>query len=140
MINKEVNTPMMEDGSSSFHPHARQVGDFLYVSGIIPRKLGKVKIPGVLYDEQEGIIGHDVEEQFVATLENLKHVLAAADTTIENIVDITVFLTDLDRDFRKFNKVYGKYLGHVNPARTTVQVPKLPSPVCIELKVIAIIK
>lgn len=139
MINKEINTNMMEDGSSSFHPHARQVGNFLFVSGIIPRTLGKELIPGVIYDDKGEIIDHDIDKQFVATLENLKHVLKAAGTTINNIVDVTVFLTNLERDFKKFNKIYGKYLGHINPARTTVQISKLPSPVCIELKVIAII-
>lgn len=78
MINKEINTNMMEDGSTSFHPHARQVGNFLFVSGIIPRTLGKELIPGVIYDDKGEIIGHDIDKQFVATLENLKHVLKAA--------------------------------------------------------------
>ncbi len=138
MINQVIHTNKMEDPSGSFHPHARRVGDFIFVSGLIARTLGQPKIPGVLYDSNGNVVGHDVEQQFLATLENLKHVLDAAGTSVEHIVDVTIFLTDLEKDFKKFNAIYGKHLGHVNPARTTVQVPRLPSPVCIELKVIAV--
>ena len=96
------------------------------------------QIPGVDYNEKGEITGFDIEKQFVATIENLEIVLKECGSSLENVVDITVFLTDIQRDFKKFNAIYGKYFGHINPARTTVEVSKFPSPVNIELKVIAI--
>lgn len=139
MRNIPINTEMMADGSGSFHPHARLVGDFLYVSGIIASKKGKIKIPGVVYDNDGHVIGHDVVKQFESTLENLEAALVAAGTTLKNVFDVTVFLTDIERDFKEFNRIYGEHFGGILPARTTVEVTRLPSPVCIELKVIAIV-
>ena len=139
MRNVEVNTTKMPDGTASFHPHARIVGDFVYVSGIIATKVGIEKIPGVIYDAAGGVIGHDVVEQFNSIIENLVHVLEEAGTSLENVIDVAVFLTDIDRDFKKFNQAYGKYFDQIKPARTTVEVSRFPSPVCIEMKVIAIL-
>lgn len=138
MKNIEINSDNLPEGKSSFHPHARIVGDFIYVSGIIARKKGLDKIPGVDYNETGDIIGFDIEKQFIATVENLDTLLKECGSSLENVIDITVFLTDIQRDFKKFNAVYGKYFGHINPCRTTVEVTRFPSPVNIELKVIAI--
>lgn len=132
-----INTTLMPDGASSFHPHARRVGGFIYVSGIIASKRELECIPGVQYGDNGEIIGHDVVVQFESTLENLLHVLDEAGSSLERVFDVTVFLTNIDRDFKKFNEIYGKYFSEIMPARTTVEVSRLPSPVCLELKVIA---
>jgi 2-aminomuconate deaminase len=138
IINKEINSSLLPSGVSSFHPHARQVGDFIYVSGLIARKLGQEKIPGVIYNETGEITGHDVTEQFRAIYENLVIILNEAGSSIEKVFDVTVFLTNIKDDFKKFNVVYGELLGKVNPCRTTIEVSKFPSPVCIEIKIIAL--
>jgi 2-aminomuconate deaminase len=138
MNNIEIHSDKLPDGRSSFHPHARIVGDFIYVSGIIARKKGIDQIPGVEYNDSGEIIGFDIEAQLIATIENLEIVLKECGSSLEKVVDITVFLTDIQRDFKKFNATYGRYFGHINPSRTTVEVSRFPSPVNIELKVIAI--
>ncbi|MBL7810767.1 MAG: RidA family protein [Bacteroidetes bacterium] len=138
MKNLEYHSEALPEGRSSFHPHARVVGDFIYISGIIARKKGISEIPGVSYDGAGNVTGFDVVEQFEAIVDNLKILLEELDSSLENIIDITVFLTDIGRDFRKFNEVYGKHFAHIMPCRTTVEVTRFPSPVCIELKVIAI--
>lgn len=138
MDNIEIHSDQLPEGRTSFHPHARIVGDFIFVSGIIARKKGQDAIPGVEYGLDGSVIGFDVEEQFLATVENLELLLEECGASLEQIVDITVFLTDIQRDFKKFNQVYGKVFGKINPSRTTVEVSRFPSTVCLELKVIAI--
>ncbi len=132
-----INTHKMPDGTPSFHPHARRVGSFIYVSGIIATKKGLEQIPGVQYGENGQIIGQDVVKQFESTIENLRFVLDEAGSSLDRVFDVTVFLTNIDRDFKLFNEIYGKYFSDIMPSRTTVEVTRLPSPVCIELKVIA---
>jgi 2-aminomuconate deaminase len=136
--NIEIHSDFMPEGRSSFHPHARIVGNFIYISGIIARKKDLAEIPGVTYDESGKAIAHDVEAQFESIVENLKMLLDEINSSIENIIDITVFLTDIGRDFKKFNQVYGKHFSTIMPCRTTIEVSRFPSDVCIELKVIAI--
>jgi 2-aminomuconate deaminase len=136
--NIEVHSESMPEGRSSFHPHARIVGDFIYISGIIARKKDVKEIPGVTYDASGKAIEHDVAAQFDSIVENLKILLTEMNSSLENIFDITVFLTNIDRDFKKFNQTYGKHFGTIMPCRTTVEVTRFPSDVCIELKVIAI--
>lgn len=128
----------MMDGKSSFHPHARILGDFVYVSGLIARVKDQQSIPGVVLDENGNIISQDIVLQFHAIMKNLKAILKEAESSIEKVVDVTVFLTDIDRDFKRFNEVYGEYFNNIFPCRTTVEVNKFPSPVSIEIKVIAI--
>ena len=136
--NIDVHSEAMPDGRSSFHPHARIVGDFIYISGIIARKKDINEIPGVTYDANGKAIEHDVAAQFESIVENLKVLLSEMNSSLENIFDITVFLINIDRDFKKFNQAYGKHFGLIMPCRTTVEVTRFPSDVCIELKVIAI--
>ncbi len=138
MKNIAINSETIADGSKSFHPHARLVGNFLYVSGIIATQKDEPQIPGVIYDSDGRPVGHDVVKQFESTIQNLEDVLITAGTSLKNVIDVTVFLTNIERDFQKFNAVYGKYFSEILPARTTVEVTRLPSPVCIELKVIAL--
>ncbi|HEX2836000.1 MAG TPA: Rid family detoxifying hydrolase [Thermoanaerobaculia bacterium] len=119
------------------YPHARRVGSMLFLSGIGPRTPGTGEIPGLLRDGAGSVIGHDIEVQTRACLDNIKTILEEAGSSLEKVVDVTVYLTDMQRDFATFNRVYGEYLGHVQPTRTTVGVDSLPTPIAIELKVIA---
>ena len=107
------------------YPHARRVGDLLFLSGIGPRQAGTNAIP-------EGI-----EAQTRATIENIRAILEAAGSSLDKVLDVTVYLTDMKRDFDRFNKVYAEYLGEVKPTRTTVGVDSLPTPISVEMKVIA---
>jgi 2-aminomuconate deaminase len=132
IICKNLDNPI-----SSFHPHAKKVGNLIFISGIIPKQKDQKLIPGCIYDERNNVIGHDVKTQFHATIQNLKSILIDSNSSFENVVDITVFLTDIKRDFKLFNEAYGEVFQNILPARTTVEVSRLPSPVCIELKVIA---
>jgi 2-aminophenol/2-amino-5-chlorophenol 1,6-dioxygenase alpha subunit len=107
------------------YPHARRVGDLLFLSGIGPRRAGTNEIP-------EGI-----EAQTRAVVDNLRAILDEAGSSLGKILDVTVYLTDMKRDFDRFNKVYTEYFGSIQPTRTTVGVDSLPTPISIEMKVIA---
>ncbi|HEX8408789.1 MAG TPA: Rid family detoxifying hydrolase [Thermoanaerobaculia bacterium] len=119
------------------YPHARRVGDMLFLSGIGPRKPITGEIPGLLRDGAGSVIGHDIEVQTRACIENVKTILEAAGSSLEKVVDVAVYLTDMQRDFERFNKVYAEYFGQIQPTRTTVGVDSLPTPIAVELKVIA---
>ncbi len=122
-------------------PHAKRVGNLLFLSGIGPRKRGSNDIPGVTLDETGKIAAYDIAEQCHAVLNNVKTVLEDAGTRWENIVDVTTFLTNMKDDFAIYNKIYAEYFagpGKPNPARTTLEIHCLPTPIAIELKVIAI--
>lgn len=121
------------------YPHARRVGNLLFVSGIGPRKRGENDIPGVTRDDAGRVIAYDIEAQCRAVFDNIRVILEDAGSKWENIVDVTSFLTDMSRDFAAYNRVYEQYLGHVRPTRTTVEVTALPTTINIELKVIATI-
>lgn len=114
------------------YPHARRVGDFLFLSGIGPRKPGTGEIPGIRPDGS-----HDIEVQTRACIENVKAILEDAGSSLAKVVDVAVYLTDMEGDFKKFNEVYGEYFGQIQPTRTTVGVDSLPTPISVELKVIA---
>src|SRR5947209_17475997 len=121
-------------------PHAKRVGEFLFLSGIGPRKRSSKEIPGVRLDSARNIISYDIETQCRAVFENVRLVLEDAGATWNDIVDVTVFLTNIKRDFPAYNKLYAEYFageGKPNPTRTTVEVTALPTPIAIELKVIA---
>ncbi len=122
-------------------PHAKRVGNLLFLSGIGPRKRGSKDIPGVTLDETGKIVAYDIAEQCRAVFGNVKTVLEDAGTRWENIVDVTTFLTNMKDDFAIYNKIYAEYFagpGQPNPARTTLEINCLPTPIAIELKVIAI--
>lgn len=124
-------------------PHARRVGDLLFLSGIGPRVRGSKKIPGVTLDAEGGIAGYDIETQCRAVFENVRLVLEDAGASWDDIVDVTVFLTHMKQDFPIYNRLYAEYFageGKPNPTRTTVEVTALPTPIAIELKVIAALK
>ncbi len=121
-------------------PHAKRVGNLLFLSGIGPRKRGSKDIPGVTLDETGKIVAYDIAEQCHTVFNNVKTVLEDAGTRWENIVDVTTFLTNMKDDFAIYNKIYAEYFagsGKPNPARTTLEINCLPTPIAIELKVIA---
>jgi 2-aminomuconate deaminase len=121
------------------YPHARRAGNLLFVSGIGPRQRGTTHIPGVELDAEGNVVGVDIEAQCRSCFANLKAVLEDAGSAWENMVDVTVFLVDMKRDFAILNRVYAEHFGSVRPARTTVEVGALPTPIAVELKVIATI-
>ena len=121
-------------------PHAKRVGNLLFLSGIGPRTRGKKEIPGVTMDPDGNVVSYDIETQCHAVFENVRFVLEDAGASWNNIVDVTVFLIDMRNDFPIFNRIYPSYFageGKPNPTRTTVEVRALPTPIAIELKVIA---
>jgi 2-aminophenol/2-amino-5-chlorophenol 1,6-dioxygenase subunit alpha len=119
------------------YPHAKRVGNFLFLSGIGPRTPGTGEIPGIIRDSAGSVIGHDIEVQTRACIENVKAILEDGGSSIEKVLDVTVYLTDMQRDFERFNQVYAEYFGTIQPTRTTVGVDSLPTPISVELKVIA---
>jgi 2-aminomuconate deaminase len=119
------------------YPHARRVGDFLFLSGIGPRAPVTGEIPGVVRDAAGSVIDHDIEVQTRACIENIRAILEDAGSSLDKVLDVTVYLTDMERDFQRFNKVYGEFFADVQPTRTTVGVDSLPTPIAVELKVIA---
>jgi 2-aminomuconate deaminase len=121
------------------YPHARKVGNLLFLSGVGPRKKGTKEIPGVELDEYGQIKSYNIEVQCHAVFQNVKYILEASGSSWENLVDVTVFLTNMKDDFSTFNKIYSEYFQENQPCRTTVEVNSLPTPIAIELKCIALV-
>ncbi len=121
------------------YPHAKQVGNLLFLSGIGPREKGKNDIPGVKLDKNGNLVSYDIEEQCHSVFKNIRLVLEDSGSKWENIIDVTVFLTNMKDDFIIYNKIYSKYFKNNQPCRTTVEINSLPTPIAIELKCIAII-
>ena len=119
------------------YPHARRVGDLLFLSGVGPRERGTKKIPGVELDENGKIISYDIEAQCHSVFRNIRYILEEAGSSWDKIIDVTVFLTNMKDDFAIYNRVYAEYFKDNQPCRTTVEINCLPTPIGIELKVIA---
>lgn len=120
------------------YPHARREGDLLFLSGIGPRKPGSDEIPGVIRNEDGEIIDHDIRLQTESVIENIRSVLAQADGgVLEDVIDVMVFLVDINKDFAGFNEIYAKHFAQIQATRTTVEVRALPTPIAVEFKVIA---
>jgi 2-aminomuconate deaminase len=119
------------------YPHARRVGGLLFLSGVGPRKRGSKEIPGVTLDTQGNIVSYDIEQQCHSVFQNVRYVLEASGSRWENLVDVTVFLTNMKKDFPIFNKIYAEYFKENQPCRTTIEINALPTPIAIELKCIA---
>ncbi len=136
-----MNKDMIQAGKApepvGSYPHARRVGNLLFLSGLGPRVPGSNEVPGNVYDEQGQLIDHDIEAQTRQLVANLDAVLAAAGASRRDLVDITVFLTDMQRDFATFNAVYAEYFAAAAPCRTTVEINALPTPIAVEFKCIA---
>ena len=121
------------------YPYARKVGNLLFLSGVGPRERGTKKIPGVELDENGNIVSYDIETQCHSVFRNIRYILEDAGSSWDKIVDVQVFLTNMKDDFKTYNRVYAEYFKDNQPCRTTVEINCLPTPIAIELKVIATI-
>jgi 2-aminomuconate deaminase len=121
------------------YPHARRVGNLLFLSGVGPRERGTSVIPGVELNETGDIVSYDIEIQCRSVFQNVRYILEDAGSSWDNIVDVTVFLTNMKKDFAAYNRIYAEYFADNQPCRTTVEISSLPTPIAIELKVIAAI-
>lgn len=120
------------------YPHARRVGGLLFLSGVGPRQRGQKHVPGVELDEDGRILSYDFESQCHAVFQNVRYILEEAGARWEDLVDVTVFLTNMRADFAVYNRLYAEYFATSQPCRTTVEVNCLPTPIAIELKCIAV--
>ena len=121
------------------YPHARRHGDLLFLSGVGPRERGRKKIPGVELDVHGNILSYDIAAQCHSVFKNVKTIVEDAGSSWNKIIDVTVFLTNMKADFKTYNKIYAEYFKDNQPCRTTIEILSLPSPIGIELKVIATI-
>lgn len=120
------------------YPHARKVGDLLYLSGVGPRQPGTNEIPGgPIHDSNGNALDYDIKAQTQAVVDNIARILEEAGSSINNVLDVTSFLIDMDRDFKGYNEVWAETLGKVGPTRTTLAIRALPTPIAVEMKVIA---
>lgn len=119
------------------YPHARKVGNLLFLSGVGPRERGTKKIPGVELDAEGNIASYDIAEQCHSVFKNVRLILESSGAKWEDLVDVTVFLTNMKDDFKIYNELYAQYFKDNQPCRTTVEISSLPTPIAIELKCIA---
>ena len=122
------------------YPHARRVGHLLFLSGVGPRERGTKAIPGVELNDAGEIVSYDIETQCRSVFQNVRYILEDAGSSWANIVDVTVFLNNIKDDFATYNRIYAEYFAENQPCRTTVEINRLPTPIAIELKVIATIE
>ena len=138
MSNDRINSSKAPEPVGAY-PHARRVGNLLFLSGVGPRERGTKKIPGVELDEQGNIVSYDIDTQCNSVFQNIKYILEDAGSSWDNIVDVQVFLTNMKDDFKTYNRVYAEWFKDNQPCRTTIEINCLPTPIAIELKVIATI-
>ncbi len=122
------------------YPHARRVGNLLFLSGVGPRKKGSKEIPGVTLDGKGNITAYDIAAQCHSVFENVKNILEASGASWDDLVDVTVYLTNMKADFPVYNKLWAEYFAKNPPCRTTLEVNCLPTPIAIELKCVALVK
>ena len=122
------------------YPHAKRVGNLLFLSGVGPRKKGTKEIPGVILNSQGKIVSYDIAEQCHSVFENVKNILEASGASWGDLVDVTVYLTNMKADFPTYNKLWAEYFANDPPCRTTLEINCLPTPIAIELKCIAALK
>ncbi len=119
------------------YPHARRVGEFLFLSGIGPRVPGQKQIPGVTLGPNGELVAEDFDQQFHSMMRNVKAVLQESGAELTDVVDVTMYLTQMSRDFQKMNRIYAEYFRAPAPTRTTVEIKSLPTPICVEIKCVA---
>lgn len=122
------------------YPHARRVGNLLFLSGLGPRQRGSKEIPGVELDASGNVVSYDLAAQCHSVFRNVKYVLEEAGSSWDRLIDVTVFLTNMKDDFATYNRLYAEYFKDNQPCRTTVEVNCLPTPIAIELKCIATVE
>lgn len=136
MENSRVDSKKAAEPVGHF-PHARRVGNLLFLSGIGPRERGNKKIPGVELDENGKILSYDIEAQCHSVFRNVRYILEEAGSSWNQLVDVTVYLTNMEKDFKTYNRLWAEYFQENPPCRTTLEVNCLPTPIAIELKCIA---
>lgn len=119
------------------YPHARRVGNLLFLSGVGARVPGTDEVPGNVYADDGKLVSHDIEAQCRQVFANVRAVLEASGARWEDLVDVTVFLTDMERDFAAYNRLYAEHFKGVDACRTTLAITALPTPIAIELKCVA---
>ena len=135
-MTEELNSTRAPEPVGAY-PHARRAGGLLFLSGIGPRKRGSKEIPGVTLNPDGTVASYDIEAQCRSVFDNVRAVLEDVGARWEDLVDVTVFLTDMKRDFATYNRLYAEYFASARPCRTTVEIAALPTPIAIELKCIA---
>lgn len=138
MSNKKIESSKAPE-PVGLYPHARLVGNLLFLSGVGPRERGTKKIPGVELDEHGNITAYDIETQCRSVFDNVRTIVEEAGSSWSQVVDVTVFLTNMKDDFKTYNRIYAEYFADNQPCRTTIEIKSLPTPIAIELKVIATI-
>ena len=138
MQNDKINSSKAPE-PVGLYPHARRVGNLLFLSGVGPRERGMKAIPVVELDNQGNIVRYDIAAQCHSVFKNIKYIREDAGSSWENSIDVTVFLTNMKADFATYNKLYAEYFKDNLPCRTTIEINCLPTPIAIELKVIATI-
>lgn len=136
MANEKFNSEQAPE-PVGLYPHARKVGNLLFLSGVGPRERNTKKIPGVELDDKGNITSYDIETQCHSVFKNIRLILEASGSSWDNIIDVTVFLTNMKDDFATYNRIYAEYFKDNQPCRTTLEIKSLPTPIAIELKVIA---
>lgn len=139
MASKSIKNSSKAPEPVGLYPHARQVANLLFLSGVGPRERGQKKIPGVELDAEGNIISYDIEAQCHSVFRNVRYILEESGSDWENLVDVTVFLTNMKDDFKTYNRIYADYFKDNQPCRTTVEINSLPTPIAIELKCVATI-
>lgn len=141
MVEKKAvfNTDKAPDPVGAY-PHARSVGNLLFLSGVGPREKGADKIPGVEQDNEGNIISYNIEAQTHSVFKNVRNILEASGSSWANLVDVQVFLTNMKDDFKTFNRIWKEYFPENPPCRTTIEINALPTPIAIELKCVATLK
>jgi 2-aminomuconate deaminase len=137
-INSDINSTKAPE-PVGLYPHAKKVGNLLFLSGVGPRERGTKKIPGVELDDNGNIISYDIEKQCRSVFQNVKSILEDAGSSWDKLVDVTVFLTNMKDDFPTYNRLWAEYFSESQPCRTTLEINCLPTPIAIELKCIATI-
>ncbi|MGE3180748.1 MAG: RidA family protein [Phycisphaerae bacterium] len=138
----EINSDKAPEPVGAY-PHAKRVGNLLFLSGVGPRSRGKKEIPGVTLNDDGTIAAYDIAAQCESCFANVRAVIESAGARWEDIVDVTSFLTNMRDDFATYNKIYAKHFageGNPNPTRTTIEISALPTPIAVELKVIAVMR
>ena len=121
------------------YPHARRVGNLLYLSGVGPRERGTKVIPGVTLGADGSIVDYDIEAQTLSVFRNIRYIIEDAGSNWENIIDVQVYLTNMKADFPTFNRLYAEHFSGVDACRTTIEIGALPTPIAVELKVVVAI-
>ena len=138
-INSAVNSPSAPEPVGHY-PHARQVGNLVFLSGVGPRERGTKKIPGVELNPDGSIASYDIETQCHSVFKNVRSILEEAGCSWADLVDVTVYLTNMKADFPTYNKLWAEYFKVDPPCRTTLEINALPTPIAIEVKCLAVKK